>query len=254
MVRAALHDERFKEPPEVRTNCVRIHYDQGYHMDVPVYRQIVEEDWAGNQKTSWEVAGADWKPSDPKGVTDWFQKENESQSPDAENGRQLRRVVRLIKAFARSRPSWKDHIASGFMISVLVVERYRGNEGREDRALFDTMVAMIDRLRWDLKVKHPVVEGEYLTKGTDDARARFLLEKLEWAMDKLDALSEPGCKRKQALEAWDKVFNTGFFTDQLSDDDAATKNSAGAVAAGILTDQTRPPNNPVDKRGGGRYA
>ena len=253
MVRVALHDERFKEPPEVRTNCVRIHYNEGYHMDVPVYREIVEKDWTGQPRVYWEIAGADWRPSDPKGVTDWFQKENECQSPDTENGRQLRRMVRLIKAFARSRQSWKDHIASGFMISVLVVERYRANEGREDRALYDTIAAIRDRLQLNLVVEHPVVEGEHLTKGFDDARARFLSEKLDWAMGKLDVLFEPSCTRKQALEAWDRVFDTGFFSDRLSADDAAAETSAGATTSGILMGKSSP-SRAVDKQGGGRYA
>ena len=38
MVRKALHDDRFKMAPEVRTNCVRVYYNVGYHVDVPVYR------------------------------------------------------------------------------------------------------------------------------------------------------------------------------------------------------------------------
>lgn len=254
MVRAALHNETFKEPPEVRTNCVRIHYNEGYHMDVPVYREIVEDDWPGEPKVHWEIAGADWKLSDPKGVTSWFQEENKSQSPDAENGRQLRRIVRLIKAFARSRQSWKDHIASGFMISVLVVECYRANEDREDHALYETLAAIRDRLQWDLVVEHPAVEGEYLTKDSDDTKARFLREKLDWAMDKLNVLSDFNCTRKQALEAWDKVFNTSFFANQLAEGDVTAASSAGAAAGGILVEDSRPPSRPVDKRGGGRYA
>ena len=254
MVRAALHNESFGAPPEVRTNCVRVHYKEGYHMDVPVYRQIVKEDWTGQLVVSWEIAGAEWQPSDPKGVTDWFQKENKRQSPDTENGRQLRRLVLLIKAFARSRQSWKDHIASGFMISALVVERYRANEDREDRALYDTIVAIRDRLQWDLMVKHPVVDGEYLTKGSDDARARFLREKFDQVTDTLSVLFDPNCTRKQALGAWDRVFNTSFFIDRLSDRNATAETSAGSAVAGILAGRAQTPRSPVDKRGGGRYA
>ena len=40
MVRKALHDDRFNKPPEVRTNCVRVYYSAGYHVDVPVYRKV----------------------------------------------------------------------------------------------------------------------------------------------------------------------------------------------------------------------
>lgn len=251
MVRAALHDDRFSTPPEVRTNCVRIHYDAGYHVDIPVYREVTRGNWTEQPEVYWEIASSEWKLSDPKGVTTWFQDANEQQSPDTKNGRQLRRVVRLLKAFARSRESWRDQMASGFMISVLVVDCYHADEDREDRALYDTMVAIRDRLQWNLEIDHPVVEGEKLTKGTDDAKARFLRDKLEWAVDALDVLADPDCTRKQALGAWDKVFKTGFFKDRLSSTEAVA--ASAVTTSSILTDRAGS-RRVVDKRGGGRYA
>ena len=41
MVCNALNDGSFKTPPEVRLNCVRVYYDAGYHVDIPVYRCVV---------------------------------------------------------------------------------------------------------------------------------------------------------------------------------------------------------------------
>ena len=253
IVRAALHDVRFSDPPEIRQNCVRIYYNEGYHMDVPVYREVTEENWAGEREALWEIAGADWKRSDPRGVTTWFQDENKRQSPDSENGRQLRRVVRLLKAFGRSRKAWRSQIASGFMISVLVVECYHASESREDEALYDTMRAIRDRLRLKLEVKHPVVKGEQLTRGPDDAKARFLKEKLDWATAQLGVLSERDCTREQALAAWDKVFNTAYFKKRRSDTDATAAIAGTTVSSGLIH-QPDPPTKVVDKRGGGRYA
>ena len=253
MVRAGLHNELFSQPPEIRTNCVRIHYNEGYHMDVPVYREFTTENGAGQPEVSWEIASADWKSSDPKGVTQWFQEENERQSPDRQNGRQLRRVVRLLKALARSRKGWRSQIASGFMISVLVVERYRPRESREDQALYETMVAIRNRLNWKLEVEHPVVEGEHLTRGSDDAKVRFLRDKLGWAIAKLDVLFDPDCTREQALAAWDKVFKTRFFKGRIAKADATAATVGGATSS-ALSERSYPPQSAVDKQGGGRYA
>ncbi len=36
MVCDAVQDDKFKKPPEVRNNCVRVHYNEGYHVDMPV--------------------------------------------------------------------------------------------------------------------------------------------------------------------------------------------------------------------------
>ena len=35
MVRDAMDDGKFKTPPEVKNNCVRVHYSAGYHLDIP---------------------------------------------------------------------------------------------------------------------------------------------------------------------------------------------------------------------------
>ena len=255
MVRKALHDERFKNPPKVRTNCVRILYDAGYHVDVPVYRKVKTTDVWGEEQIHCEIASADWKESDPAGVTRWFRRENEKQSPDTTYGRQLRHIARLNKAFSQR---WRPHIATGFTITTLVVnECYRSNSTREDKAFYDTMVAMRDRLNGNLEIKHPTVEGDMLTSGPDDARAKFLREKLHWAVDNLDVLFEANCTREQALKAWDKVFDTTFFSERLEDEKGpGQKSEATEVAAEILIrgSERAPAEKPVDKRGGGRYA
>lgn len=268
MVRKALHDERFARPPEVRTNCVRIYYNEGYHVDVPVYRQVkVTNNWS-EEEVFCELASWDWKRSDPTEVTRWFDRENKAQSPDTTNGRQLRRQTRLIKSFARSRESWRPRIATGFMITTLIVDEcYHSNLDREDGSLYRTMRALRDRLERDLEIRHPVVNGEKLTRGVDDGRTRFLRDKLTWAIDELDVIFDPDCTREKALRAWDKVFGTDFFRSRLTaagDENQSNKSAAktfdassatGATAA-ILTNRTKSgePTRPVDKRGGGRYA
>ena len=264
MVRKALYDESFERPPEKLKNCIRVYYSAGYHVDVPAYRLIVEKDAWGNERTRFELASTEWKLSDPLTVTDWFLGINRQKSPDTNNGGQLRRIVRLLKAYARSRPSWRNRIATGFMITKLVVEQYRANAYREDEALYYTMEGIRDRLNWDLEIKHPTVAGEMLTKGPEDSETKFLRDKLNWAIDELNVLFQWNCSDEQAVRAWDKVFNTTFFTDRLEDTEARGRKREGAEAgllgtgttAGILINRAEKAaaQSPVDKRGGGRYA
>ncbi len=237
-VRDALDDPQFSQPPEIRTNCVRVYYKAGYHVDVPVYRIVETTDFLGRTSTHYEVASSSWKKSDPAAVTDWFNENNVSKSPDTTNGRQLRRIVRLLKAFARSRASWRERIASGFTITVLAVECYRAGHGRDDEALYYTMAAIRDRLNWDLAVQHPVVDGELLATA-DDAKTKCLREKLDWALDRLEVLTHWNCEHADALKAWDRVFATSFFGDrdsQVSTDSSAS--SAGGIAATIGETET----------------
>jgi hypothetical protein len=226
MVRDALDDGSFKTPPEVRNNCVRAYYEAGYHVDLPVYRRVITKTAWGTESHHHELASTDWKRSDARDVTGWFDGENTRQSPDVVNGRQLRRVVRLIKKYARSRESWKSQILSGFGITKLVTECFRGNAVREDEALYNTMRAIRDRLNVNLIVAHPVTPGEAITRGADDARARFLRTKLTEAIDTLAPLSKWDCTRKEALKCWDRVFATTFFS--------AREDKAATAAATLL--------------------
>ena len=133
-VRDAVDDGAFSRPPEVRNNCVRVYYVAGYHVDMPVYRRVTYRDARGDLYHYQELASTDWRRSDARHVTEWFEEENDSQSPDTINGRQLRRIVRQTKKFARSRESWKGQILSGFGITKLVTECYCGNANREGSA------------------------------------------------------------------------------------------------------------------------
>ena len=99
MVRDAVDDGRFKQAPEVRSNCVRVYYEAGYHVDLPVYRRVVTSTIFGEQ-THYELAASSgWKRSDARDVTDWYEEER-SKSAD---GQQVRRLNRDLKKYARSR-------------------------------------------------------------------------------------------------------------------------------------------------------
>lgn len=255
MVRKAVHDDQFATPPEVRQNCVRVYYQAGYHVDLPVYRIVMDDDEAGSTAEEFELASTEWKTSDPSSVTGWFIDANKAKSPTTTNGGQMRRITRLLKLFARSRPSWKGRIASGFVITKLVDEQYRADESREDGSLHTTMTALRDRLQTNLEVEHPTISAEKLTNGPDDASTRFLREKLEEALNTLDILFDADCGQGDAHAAWDKVFNTDFFGKRSGEDGDNGGGGKGLSAAILIKGaEDRAVQDAVDKRGGGRYA
>jgi len=245
MVRKAVHDDKFTNPPECLKNCVRVYYNAGFHVDIPVYRSFEKD-----RKIIYELASSDWKASDARAVTVWFKTTNEQKSPNTDNYGQMNRVVKLMKAFARSRESWRSRIATGFMITKLVDEQYVALHNRDDKALRDLMRALNARLGQSLIINHPVLE-ETLTKGEDDARAKFLREKLEWALGELEILDKWDCTAEQARKAWDKVFHTDFFTGRGSSKTAKTS----VTSASLLLATTEPlaTKSAFDKRGGDRY-
>ena len=251
MVRDAVDDGHFKQAPEVRSNCVRVLYQPGYHVDLPVYRRVVTSTIFGDEVHYELAASSGWKRSDARHVTEWYE-DKRVRSADSQ---QLRRINRDLKKYARSRHSWRSRILSGFGISILVVECFQQND-REDRALYDTMVVIRNRLKWDLQIAHPITPGDYITSGVDDARSRFFRDKLTEAIDTLQTQFQADCTRKQALKCWDKVFATTFFSERLENEQRASMTAPAIISSAALLS-----SNPaaaaaaaVSSAGGGRNA
>lgn len=249
MVRDAVDDGRFKRAPEVHSNCVRVLYEVGYHVDLPVYRRVVTSTASGDEVHYELAASSGWKRSDAREVSTWYEDER-TKSADA---KQLRRMTRELKKYARSRASWRAGILSGFGITVLVAERFKQND-REDRALYDTMVAIRDRLKTNLQIAHPVTPNDYITNGPDDARARSFREKLTEAIDTLQPLFEADCTRERALKCWDKVFATTFFSERLENEQRAAVAAPAIVTSATLLSQIAAAEAAVSSAGGGRHA
>ena len=248
MVRDAVDYGKFKLAPEVRSNCVRVLYEAGYHVDLPVYRRVVTPTIFLDDIVHYELAASSgWKRSDARDVSKWYENER-AKSAD---GQQLLRVNRYLKKYARSRQSWRAGILSGFGISVLVVERFREHD-REDRALYDTMVTIRDRLEWNLQIAHPVTPGDYITSGADDARARSFRDKLTDAINALQPLFRSDCTRERALGCWDKVFATTFFGERFEDEKRASLTGPAITSSAVLLPSTSAAA--VSSAGGGRYA
>lgn len=239
MVCDALQDDRFNIPPEVLKNCVRVYYNEGYHIDVPVYRHVVVKDaWTGKESDHYELASSNWKRSDALAVTAWFQDFNKDNcanaSKDGDKG-QFVEVVRLLKAFARSRPSWKGKISNGFVISKLVADHWAGVADHDDKTLRNVAKAIRDKLSWNQAVKHPVLDENIIENG--NAKATFLHEKLDEKLKHLDVLDEWDCDHEKAMNAWDKFFNTDWFSQQPDPDGA--KSLTQKVGPAVKRGETR---------------
>ena len=243
MVCEALHDKRFSTAPEVRKNCVRVYYNEGFHVDVPCYRKIeIKDPISGELKPAWELAGPDWKRSDARAVTKWFKTANSTRCSDASadgNRGQFVRMTRLMKKIAKSSPSWKSRTASGFAISRLVEECYLEIKGRNDQAFRRLMQQIRARLDYNDEIKHPTLADENIV-NSGSPKVAFFKDCLEENLAHLDVLDDPKCTHEQAMKAWDKVFNSDWFRNQ-PDPDAEKKIDARTTA-------------PVTKMGETRYA
>ena len=232
MVCDAVHSDSFSTPPEVKTNCVRVYYNDGPHVDIPVYREIT--DWFGDP--SYQLASVEWKRSDPDGVNEWF---NDRLRQKRSNGQKhSRELMRLLKSICKNRPSIS--LPSGFAITVLIHECYLVGSERLDFELRDVIAAVHGRLQSNLWVRHPVVQDEWLIDDGSQNKTRNLRDLLETAVSDLACLNLPNCTRSRALKAWKKVLRTDFFNDRIAEAEEEERASSAAAATTGLASAPRP--------------
>jgi hypothetical protein len=243
MVRKALASgTTFKTPPEVRSNCVRVYYNDGFHVDVPVYRSYEE-----GGKSFKQLASSSWVSSKPEDITDWFKGQVTTKSPDTIKGRQMRRVVRLLKYWSKSRSSW--NMPSGFVLSVLSDDAYQtgGWKERDDQALLAVMRQIKNRITYDEKVYRPVAPRDEITSNRTYSRIQKLRDVLGSAISELSKIERADCDELMALKALKSVFYTDYFDARIKEIEDGGGGGNGKSAA--------TPKQPIDKRGGsGQYA
>lgn len=202
----------FSQPPEAKTNAVRVYYAEGHHIDLAIYRKY-EDDYG---KVIYEHAGSDWSLRHPMEITNWFNDTVRQCSPKKDFGatvdeNQMRRIVRWLKVFSKSRESWD--LPGGLIISVLVSECYVSHNSRDDVSLYDTAIAVYNRLVLNLEVRNPVDNSQTLTdQPIDLGRVKRFREKLERANSELAILHDNKCTEEQAKKAWFWFFQHPFWS------------------------------------------
>lgn len=128
---------------EDKTSCVRVIYNNFYHVDIPVY--IIREGHAklANIKTNkWEI-------SDSKDFRDWFYKYRKDE--------QANRIVRYLKA-------WRDfnvYDFSSIELTILVVNNYV-QDADDGQSLSATVEKIYSDICMNRKVVKPVAPRENL--------------------------------------------------------------------------------------------
>lgn len=217
LVLEAVKDERFVRAPEKLKNCVRIYYNEGHHVDMACLRK--ETDFFGDETI--ELASSDWKASNPQQINEWFKGKIESLNREkTDSGSRLRRMIRFLKRFSKSRPSW--NMPCGLILTMLTVECFK-NYDRDDECFYYLMKELSNRFNNDgLVVKNladnSLWDKETLTKTSSDPSMIELRDKIKDVLDGLSILEKVECNSKDAREAWDNVFKTDGFLNEDWDD------------------------------------
>ncbi len=144
---------------------------------------------------------------------------------------QMRRIVRFVKWFCRSRTSWS--LPGGMVVSALVAEVYHPDPGRDDRSLSETLSALKIRLDAYCQVANPINGSPALTDNEEvPHQVERLRDNLGTAISRLAILFDAGnCTREKARSAWDWVFNHTFWGEKEALEKSLAEDIANVATA-----------------------
>lgn len=200
--------KQFNAEPKVKTSCVRVKYEDGYHIDFAIYRRHYDD---LNDCWIYEHAGSDWAERELKGLTEWFNTQNRFFDGN------LRKVVRLSKMFCNSRESWVN-MPSGLVQTVLCEEELQNAYERIDELFYYTMKAIVNRLELYTFVLAPVDDGRNLTPRQCDIQKMINWKnRLKSKLEDLEVLFKDDCTKTDAMQAWFGFFNHDYWNEQVAE-------------------------------------
>lgn len=176
--------------------CVRVPYAGDYHVDLPTYIMLEDEPYLA------DTARSEWVLSDAGALVDWFDGEV------AEKGDQLRRTVRLLKAWSE----WAFDDGSsptGIILTGLACRGFVAYGDRDDSAFGRVAVSAAETLEQIQWLPNPVDPDENLLLGLESKMPAILGGFGHLAENCESALAETS--RKRACHIWrDTVFGRRF--------------------------------------------
>jgi hypothetical protein len=205
------------QKPIDKHTCVRVPYAGQYHVDLPAYGEL------NGDYLLAEKGEKGWHRSDPLALTGWFK------GRVKEQGEQIYRIVRYLKAWADFQSSRRGKMPNGLILTVLASDHFRADT-RDDICFANTLRAIADVVGVVFCVYNPVDATEELTlRLTDQQKNRFQ----EAVADAADAAAE-AIKiddRYQASNIWRKQFGDRFPAVEKKNDSDQKK----AIATGLAT-------------------
>lgn len=206
------------EKPIDKRTCVRVRYAGQYHVDLPSYGKLNGENLLA------EKGEKGWHRSDPTALTKWFN-DLAQQRED-----QLRRIVRLVKAWADHHSTKRGKMASSLILTVLATQNFRSHE-TDDDSMANTVRAISDFVRVGFCVYNPVDGTEELTaRLSDEEKKRFREAIADLANDASKAVNNDS--HQEASKLWRTQLGDRFPLVQEEDEDTKQrKDDAIRLAA-----------------------
>lgn len=207
-----------KRKPTNKENCVRVVYEEGYHIDLPVYRNIRGKIHLGT------LDGNKWVESDAKAFNNWFYER-------LEKTEQMRSCIKYIKAWNES----NSCDLKGIHITVLVGLNHLEVGQRDDLSLAKTLDEISADLEEKRAIYNPIDKDENLIGDWTEGKINATIGSLrEFGRRAHEALAEEDIRR--ASEIWRDVFGKRFPLHKSK----GAHGKVSALAAGAIKERPKP--------------
>lgn len=210
---------------EPRPKCSRVHFNDGFHIDVPAYHLDGARD-----ARSLATAKNEWENSDPKAIYTWWK----GAIGESDRAR-CRRLVRYLKMWAALRFE-EDTRPSSILLTVLVGEAFqkigRNDFSGDDEFFREVTSEIIKRLDGSYKVPNPANDDENLNRLSCE-NSEALVGKLENLLSIADRALGAQTKTASA-EIWSEAFDHFFPVPTADDQEEAILKLAQSRALATL--------------------
>lgn len=192
-------DKHTSNDPIDKNTCVRVVYEEKYHIDLPIY--IMGEDEADNVCAYLAHKSKGWIESDPKAFKEWFQ------NCVNENGQVIRHMVKFLKAWKVK----KGVDIPGMAITILICNNYTVTDKREDISLLDTVTNILDCLDTKFECYKPVTPtDEDLFAGYSETKKENVIKSFKTLKSRLNKAIYEEKNEKKATDLLQKEFGDRF--------------------------------------------
>ncbi|SIN88614.1 hypothetical protein SAMN05443247_00461 [Bradyrhizobium erythrophlei] len=210
---------------EPRAKCSRVHFDDGFHIDVPAYHLDGTRD-----ARALATAENKWEDSDPKAIYNWWK----DTTGDADRAR-CRRLVRYFKMWTALRFE-EEARPSSILLTILVAEAFqqldKGNFTGDDEFLREITQEIVNRLNGSYRVPNPANTEENLNRLSSDNCSAFV-GKLEDLLAIADRALAAQTKTASA-EVWSEAFDHFFPVPAAGDEEEAVLKIAESRSLATL--------------------
>lgn len=181
--------------PAHKSRCVRNYYKTTgygpYHIDYPAYYLTKDMD-----HPLLAVKNTDLEESDPQEFTEWLDEQVN------DKGYQLRRIIKYLKGWADN-ISRSHKMPNGLTLTVLACNNFKEVVGRDDLALFNTLIGIYKALNENWECIMPATPGDDLLERFDSIFQRNFMNALANLInDAKKALEEES--KHEASKLWKK--------------------------------------------------